>query len=357
MRSVATSSLRMIVTTALLLALSGCRFIGGEDGIFRDRQNEYMEAEVLPRMTVPENLDSYTLDDLYVIPELLADNDEAFEEIPLPKPIESSRREGVVIQALGDRRWIVIDATPAQVWPLIRDYWTQLQVVMEYENPSARIMETAWLEVNDDQETRNKYRVSIEPGLHSGSSEIYVKHLSNLRTQPIPQLITWPEISTDPDRERQILDSVSQFLADRNDIYQASTASLLAGSIESARKANIVEDASGKEILELRVDYDRAWVQVRQALDNAQIEVLDSDRDQSYINVRFAGLDVEEDEPGFIGRLFSNNDEELQELQEFSIRLQQVESAINVIAEFLGPELDDAELASELLQAINDNLS
>ena len=68
-------------------------------------------------------------------------------------------------------RWILIDATPGQVWPLIRDYWTELQIALDYENPSAGILETSWVEIGLDQENRHKYQIRIEPGLHSGYSK------------------------------------------------------------------------------------------------------------------------------------------------------------------------------------------
>ena len=43
-------------------------YLAGEDGPFRDRADDYMEAAVLPLMAIPDDLDSYTLDELYVIP-------------------------------------------------------------------------------------------------------------------------------------------------------------------------------------------------------------------------------------------------------------------------------------------------
>ena len=85
-------------------------------------------------MIIPSQLDSYTLDQLYVVPEN-SHHSLLLEEVPLPMPIETRRREGVRIQSLNDKRWIVIDATPAQVWPLVRDYWTDLQIILDHEDP------------------------------------------------------------------------------------------------------------------------------------------------------------------------------------------------------------------------------
>ena len=281
-----------------------------------------------------------------------------FEEIPMPKPIETRRREGVIIQSLATNRWILIDATPGQVWPLVRDYWTELQIILDFENPSNGIMETAWVEVDNDQEKRHKYRVAIEPGLHSGYSEIYIVHMENLRTEPIPLVLNWPQYSDSEDLEREIMSSISQYLADRNDIYQASTASLLAGSIEAESKANIVENESGKQVLELKIDYDRAWVQIREALETAEILIVDSNRDENFFNVRFSGLTEEGYDPVLIRRIFGGDDEDTEvEEQGFSVRLLENDDVINVITEALETSGEANQLTVELLQVINDNLT
>lgn len=347
-----------LVILSLALLLTGCNYLAGENGPFRDRADDYMEAPVLPQMAIPADLDSYTLDELYVIPAQFTASSEPFDEIPKPKPIETNGREGVIIQNLTDTSWIVLDATPGQVWPLVRDYWTQLQVILEYEDPGAGIMETSWLEVDSNLETRHKYRVAIEPGLHSGYSEIYVIHVESPRSEPAPLVVTWPETSASEDRERQILDSLSQYLADRNDVYQSSSASLLAGSIEAERKANIVEDEQGRQVLELRLNYRRAWVLVRSALDEAGISILENDRDMAFLNVRFSGIGEDEDEPGFIGRLFTRNDSgNVAQEQDFSVRLVDKDGVVTVIAEPLESTDDLSDLTAELLRVINNNLT
>ena len=348
---------RLFLLTGLALTLGACNYLGGEEGMFRDRGGEYAQAQVVPDMQIPPELDSYTLDQLYVIPEPMNASLNTFEQIPLPRPIEERRREGVVIQSLNNKSWILIDATPGQVWPMVRDYWTELQIQLEYENPGQGLMETAWLEIGNDQTLRHKYRISIEPGLHSGFSEIYVTHLQQPRDEAIPTVVSWPETSDSPDLERQVMTSVSQYLADRNDIYQASSASLLAGSIEAASKANLVRNDSGKQVLELRIDYERAWVQVREALEEAQLEVTETNRDGSFFTVRFAGIIGEEDQPGFIGRLFRGSGDDNERLpRDFTVRLVRNDNSVTVITEPLESGPETAQLSTDLLQVINDNL-
>ena len=347
---------RKLIIIGLFLPLGACGYLTGETGIFRNRIESYTDAQMLPAMAIPARLDSYTIDQLYVIPERLFATSEVFDRIPLPKPIETNRRQGVIIQSLGGNDWIVLDATPGQVWPLVRDYWTRLEIILDFEDPSAGIMETSWLEVDNEIESRHKYRVTIEPGLHSGYSEIYVLHMQSSRSESAPTVLNWPESSDSADKERQILDTVSQYLADRNDVYQASTSSLLAGSIEAERKANIIENELGGQILELRIEFNRAWVQVRQALEKAEIVIVDSDRTEAYFNVKFAGI-VEEEDVGFIGRLFGGNDDEVVQEKDFSIRLQETGTVVNVLTQAQESSEETDQILEELLQVINDNLS
>jgi len=343
---------RTLLVLASLALLNSCNYLLGDDGLFPNRSDDYMEARTAPEMDIPNQLDSYTLDQLYVIPERFSSL-AALEDVPMPKPIETRRREGVVIQSLANKTWIVIDATPGQVWPLVRDYWTELQIILDYEDPSAGIMETSY--------NRHKYRITIEPGLHSGYSEIYVLHHEDSNSAPVPVVVSWPEQSSSDDLERRILTSVSQYLADRNDVYQASSASLLAGSIEAESKANLIEADSGVAMLELKIDYNRAWVQVRQALESAEVTIVASDRDESIFNVQFAGISDEDDEPGIIGRWFGgSSEEELAELKDFNVRLVETDDVVNVVTEALEPTEttdDSLPLTEELLQVISDNLS
>ena len=46
----------------------------------------------------------------------------------------------------GDKRWLVVDAAPGQVWTKARDFWLTQGFIVEMEDPSIGIMETDWAE-------------------------------------------------------------------------------------------------------------------------------------------------------------------------------------------------------------------
>ena len=339
----------VLMSIAVSTVLAGCSYLTGDDGMFRDRQGDYLESPVISPMRIPDELDSYTLDALYVVPEEVPADKPFFIEAPAPRPMDTNVREGVVVQRFGERRWIVIGAEPGQVWPRLRDYWSTSQIPLSSEDAILAIMETAWL---GEPGSRNKYQVRIEPGLHSGNSEIYVLQVGESFVADTTAPVVWPSNSADLEVETRMLDDISLYLADRTDLYRASSVSLLAGSIEAESKAGIVRTADG-DTLQLRIDFDRAWSQVSQSLGNAQIEITSSERAQSLIAVNFAPV-AEEDQPGFFGRLFGRGSDEEFAPAAITLRLVAEEGAIRVIPE----SADDVsvEVRDALIRAVHSNL-
>ncbi|MBT8146627.1 MAG: outer membrane protein assembly factor BamC [Gammaproteobacteria bacterium] len=329
----------------------------GEDGIFRDRQGDYLQAPMEPDMRVPDHLDSYTLDQLYVVPDEVVPNPQiAAGNVPRPKPLDTNRPEGVVIRRFSGENWIVIAASPGQVWPRIRDFWTQQGTELDYENPVDGVMETVWLRSPEDSERREKFRLSIEPGIHVGSSEIAMVHIVRDNSTAGTELVIWPQLSDSEDREFALLQEVSQYLADRTDIYSSSSSSLLAGSLETDTKASLLEDRGLGPVLELRISVNRAWGQVTQALGDAGFNITSRDRDALLLQVEFGEISQQEqDGGGFFSRVFSRGDQGEQLLNRYQVNLQEAGDLVRVTAESLDNE-SMGGLETDLLQAILTNL-
>ena len=344
-------ALKPIMIGAMLLStLTGCSYLTGDDGYFRDRQGDYLVAPTAPPMDIPAELDSYTLDALYVVPEALAEDRAFFLRAPAPRELDTNIREGVVVQRFGDRRWIVIGAEPGQVWPRMRDYWSTAQIRLASEDPSQWLMETIWL---GEEGERNKYQVRIEPGIHAGNSEVYVRQISESYVEDPDTNINWPADSASLELEHAMLDDISLYLADRTDLYRASSVSLLAGSIQAESKASVQPSGNG-DVLQIRIDFDRAWSQVSQSLDNAGVEMIDSDRDAGVYTVRYAG-EIDEDQPGFFGRLFGRGNDEQIDPVEFTVTINDEGERVVVTAQ----SVDSAatlELQDALISTLHRNL-
>ena len=106
----------------------------------------------------------------------------------------------------------------------------------------------------------------------------------------------------------------------------------------------------------MRVDFGRAWSQLNQAIENAEIEITDSNRDEAYYLVRFDGSE-EEERPGFFRRMFGAGRKEEGELPAFRLDIATEEDRVVVTAE---PANGDAnatrELRDLLIRAVHRNL-
>lgn len=309
-----------LLAMVAVVATSGCstttRMIGkvpymssliGDEGYIRDRRDEYLEAQTLPRLEVPAAYDSYIIDDLYVIPEvggqILSENG----NVPRPRQMEGNTGRDVVIQRIGAETWIVAGASPSQIWPRVKDFWLSNRVTMSYENPTTGTMDTVWFALGGESATRERIRVTIENGFQNNSSEIRVLHMSAPRDAPGTNEEAFPEESDDPEVADDILQQISQYLADVSDIYQASTVSFLAGSISSEGRAALNPLSDGSQQLVLDAQYRRAWAAVGLALGRSdQIEVVNNFPDYGYYEVNFSVPVDEDDEPGFIRGLFTS---------------------------------------------------
>ncbi len=78
------TAIKFFGTILMLSALSACSMMGlelfGEEGYFRDRQADYLEAGSIPRIVVPDTMDSYIIDDLLVIPTVNTTSSDTFVE-------------------------------------------------------------------------------------------------------------------------------------------------------------------------------------------------------------------------------------------------------------------------------------
>jgi len=77
--------------------IPGMDYIAGEEGLLRDRQADYLDAQVLPPTRIPAAYDSYIIDDLMVIPEITQENTQAFLRAPRPRGFSGRTERGVII--------------------------------------------------------------------------------------------------------------------------------------------------------------------------------------------------------------------------------------------------------------------
>lgn len=332
--------------------------IVGEEGMFRDRKEEYLQAETIPRMQVPAGMDDFIIDDLLVIPELGETASVPYPDPPRPMAMEGDNEREVVIQRMQDESWIIADVSPSQIWPRIRDYWRQSGVPIAIENPSEGLMDTGWFVLDGEVLNREKLRVIVDTGFQSNSSEIRLLHMQGPQALPAVEQVTWPAKSVDSTIAYDFLLDLSGYLADVADLYQASSASLLARSLSSEGKAELTNTDNGNPLLRLQAGYDRSWAAVRRVLTRSDIVITQEDAGLGLIVVDFDPAvlqqEEEEEEPGFftkvvtLGGVFSRN----KSAQTYPVRLQLLETQ-GVVEVLAVPVDEDADAAAqEAVQAL-----
>lgn len=299
------------VLLVCLSVLAGCSHLVGDEGYVHDRENDYLFAKVTPPITVPENLDSEAIIDLFVIPS--SSNDDVLPsggyEVPRPTPLLSDgTAEAVRIQKLGAQQWILVNATPSQIWPQLRHFLFASKIGLGEENGGKGVLETQWLDSAGRGQQREKYRFQVEQGVQRNSSEIHIRqvHRSHLAVIDNP-VVSWEKNSMDMTRESSMVKDLANYLA--SSIGGASV-SLIAQGISTASKLAVAKSADGFMLIKLQLPYDRAWASVGNALKKAGFRIDDKDRSQGEYIASYRPKPTQEDQPGFWGRLFGRGEPE-----------------------------------------------
>lgn len=307
--------MRILRTTALAAAIAatpGCGWLMGEEGIFRDRSEAYREARLEERLIVPEGLsDGRAIDDAYPIPEVTETASLSGDfEVPRPDPLEGDPSAQLVkIQRLGTEQWILVEASPGQVWPQVRGFLNRAQLPTDRIDPELGLIETDWLQPAGARAER--YRMRIEQGVQRETSEVFVLH----------DLIGgegWPASSEDPERENIMIQELSQFIADSS--VEGVVSMVAERALDSRGKVFLRRDG-GQPYLDLQLPFVRAWGALQLALEKAGLETQDLDRSEGryWISAR---PEADAEKCGWFASLFGCGDSGDEEARNYVLDMQ-----------------------------------
>lgn len=349
---------RLIGSSLLAITLltgSGCSWLFGDEGTFRDRGDDYRKAKIEAPLQVPDNLDAETIDDRFAIPAIsdrLSLSDEFI--VPRPQALESDvDRDSVRINTLGSQQWILVNGAPGQVWPRLRGFLSLNELAVKRADAINGIIETAWLQPAAEEVQQERYRLRIEQGVQRGTSEVYV-----LQADIADGADAWPAQSSNDEREKLMTRSLAQYLADS---AAAAAVSMLAQqAIDSSGKVVLEEDANAMPYIKLSLPYSRAWAAVDKALRDAGFEIDDLNRSEELYYVHY--LDTGEDEdnkPGFFKRLFSSkSDEEKERGIAYLVKVSKQDSnAVHITIETQSGDSLDALETKKLLVLLKRHIS
>ncbi|MFO7543119.1 MAG: outer membrane protein assembly factor BamC [Thiobacillus sp.] len=288
------------------LAASGC-------GIIESKKIDYKSAGKLPTLEVPPDLVAPSADNRYAIPDTqgsgtatLSTYSQERKTAPSASTALLPTQDTVRIQRAGTQRWLVVQATPQQVWPVIKDFWQETGFILNMESPETGVIETDWAEnrANIPQDVirrtlgkvldglystaeRDKFRTRIEAG--KGGTEIYISHRGMMEVYATEgkDKTVWQPRPADPELEAEML----RRLMLRFGVEQGRAETLLAKQ-QTPEQARVIK-ADGASILEMDEGFDRAWRRVGLALDRVGFAVEDRDRSKGVYFVRYIDPDVD----------------------------------------------------------------
>lgn len=295
--------IRSLGVAGMALALGGCGYLFGDEGVFRDTSEDYKKAAEVPVIRVPEGTQSAALEEIYPIPDVEPSAVLAGEfEVPRPSPLVAGDADQMVrIQRLGADQWALVAQAPGQVWPQVRGFLTSAGIPVARVDARAGIMETGWLEL-ESQPVASRFRIRIEQGVQRGTSELHV-----LQMIQAGDVQNWPSRSDNPEQEGEFLQAVAQFLANSADTAQVSMVADQA--INATGKIALKETREGEPYIALALPYERAWASLGRSLEKSLFEITDRDRSSGDYFTVFLGSDAEEDD-GWFDWLWGDDDDQ-----------------------------------------------
>jgi outer membrane protein assembly factor BamC len=317
-----------------VVALAGC---AGTP--FETKRVDYKSEAVVPAATLetPPDLTPVTGDEHFEVPgraTTLTDYNKnrpgataAAAATTASGPVVPSTSGKVRLERDGAVRWLVVQGTPAQLWPQLKDFWVKNGFTLKVDDPQLGVLETEWNEnranlpqdfirkylgkvLDSVYETslRDKYRTRVEAGAEAGTTNIYITHKGMQEISQGSELnakVLWQPRPSDPELENEFIRRMAVSFGVEQGQAQSLVASSDAGKPTEANRTQVSPGADGDPVLTLKEPFDRAWRRVGLALDRGGFTVEDRDRVEGVYYVRYTDTDnpIAPKDTGFLSKL------------------------------------------------------
>ena len=324
--------MKKLLVINLLILTTSCSYISGPEGLFPPTKNAFLGEKVEEGIVLPDDLNVLVIENHYPVDlaPVLSDD----QEVPKPRQIfASSGNSSVQLRRLGELMWIYVETLPSTSWPITKSYWN----TSSYETLNADPL-TGEIDINFDE--TSVLKMKIEHGIKEASTEIFLAQINK----------SSDEIISNPDLIQSELSSLVNYFAESVD--QFSGTSLAAQNLNDIKKAKIFVE-NGQTVIELDLNFDRAWSSVTKAMDASEILANDKDRSNGIFYVSYA----EEEEDGIFSFLnFGRNTNNKIDFDgaKFEIKITEKNNKTYVRAYSKDGKIEEAE---KLISKINESLS
>lgn len=371
----------LVLPLTLLALLAGC----SSTSLLEGKKIDYKSAGKVPSLEVPPDLTAPTADSKFVVPDVNPQGSATFstynrERAGQPqagRPDLLPEQPKVTVERAGSQRWLVVRATPEQVWPVVKEFWQELGFIIKTETPESGVMETDWAEdraklpqdmirsalgkVLDSVYStaeRDKFRTRLERGADAGTTEIYISHRGMyevIEGGDGGNKTVWQPRPADPELEAEML----RRLMVRFGVEEGRAKTQLA-TVAAVERAKISKSPEGAQTLVVLDPFDRAWRRVGLALDRVGFTVVDRDRSKGVYFVRYVDpeSDGKKDGKGWLSRLAFWSSSESKEIRKEQYRIMVTENAdtCQVQVQNKDGKAETSETADKILKLLHEQL-
>lgn len=372
---------RGLVIALAFAGLAGCTSVGN---LLEGDRIDYKSAEKAkgPRLEVPPDLTQLQRDNRYAIPEsnkgvATASGYNLQQTTTRPESevaaVAPQAKGDIRIERDGSQRWLVVNKSPEQLWPQIKDFWQDSGFLINVESPDTGVMETDWAEnrakipqdfvrntlgkVFDSLYStgeRDKFRTRLERSTN-GATEIFISHrgAEEVLTGTAKETSVWTARPSDPGLEAEFLSRLMVRLG--ADETKAKAAIANAPLLQA--RSRLLKTAGGSSV-QVDESFDRAWRRVGLALDRVGFTVEDRDRSQGVYFVRYVdqNQDAKDKESGgFFSNLFSSKNKD-KTAARYRIAVKGSGSTSDVTVQDKDGKPEVSQTAEKILGLLNDQL-
>jgi len=297
----------------LAAALSGCsKLMPKLDEVLPDNRKDYQKAQTLPDLEVPPDLSTEAIKDRMAIPEGgKTAKYSTYQErrAATQKVAEVEKSQTAAVRVLENEHVLSIAGAPVQVWPKLRDFWATEGYKLELDDVELGVIETAWSE-DKAKLSRDKFKLFAEAGAEAGTTVLYLSHEGQELT-PKGESLEWQRKPRNVEAEGRMVDNLQAYLAGQGTAVvaqsptggsapvasSAAPPAEMAGDVAPAaatalvgeHHADIVTVGGGKTYLSLAEEFPSAWKSTGAALEQAGVQIKDSDKGRGVYIVKVAG--------------------------------------------------------------------
>lgn len=384
------------LVSIVLATTAGCSgtLEDAADRILPSREPQYKSSKRAPPLEIPPDLSSASVGDSYPVPggdpaqsgTTYSDYASGGNSAVSVQNAILPQVDNVRIERSGDTRWLVINATPAEIWPRVREFWLQQGFLIQIDDPSVGILETDWAEQRSrfkgglfsfmrladalySASTRDKFRTRLERGVEPGTTEVFISHrgaeevLPENRTKPIgdnPEMPkVWQPRPAEPELEAEMLHRMMVSFG----MDQERAREIVAQTPDRRDRARLVQNESGGRSLSLEDNFPRAWRRTGLALDRVGFTVEDRDRTRGLYFVRYVDPNNDisgEKKEGFFSKLkFWGDESRDTSKDEYLISLvggREGENTTEVMVLNTDGEPENSDTANRILSLLHEQL-